>query len=72
MVNLATASGNEETEVHETATRQAAGIGTRMTLGATMKRQRSNLFFLHTCLLSCLLKEIPPFRYDAQLCYYVM
>ena len=36
-VNLATASDNEETEVHETVTTQAAGMETRITLGATMK-----------------------------------
>ena len=40
MANLARASDNEETEVHETATRQAAGRETKLTLGATMKQQK--------------------------------
>ena len=35
MANLARVSDNKETEVHETATGQAAGMGTRITLGAT-------------------------------------
>ena len=37
MANLATASDNEETELLETTTRQAAGMETRIKLGATLK-----------------------------------
>ena len=36
---MATDADNEATGVHETTTRQAANLETRITLGATMMRQ---------------------------------
>ena len=41
--NFATGSDNEATEVHETATRQAARSETKLTLGATMRRQKKSV-----------------------------
>ena len=49
--NNETDKDNEETDVHKTATRQAANLETKITLGATMMRQ-SNLFCVKTCLIT--------------------
>ena len=41
--NNKTDEDNEETDVHETATKQAANLETRITLGATMMRQKKSV-----------------------------
>ena len=43
MANFETARDNEETDVHETETRQAANLETKITLGATMMRQKKSV-----------------------------